>query len=166
MIFKYNLFYNNHFPHVQDFELWTRMAKVTKMANISEPLLKYRIVENSITGEANKNPEERYLTHKKIFNAHLSELGIQNSDEESRLHFNVSLYRRLKEHKVCFTQLDDYFNKLIISNDKKNIFDRYELKKVLGKRWLVNVYYRKDIRRFFSRYTLYGILGLINRRIV
>ncbi len=166
MIFKYNLFYDGNFLHAQDFELWTRMAKVTKMANISKPLLKYRIVKNSITREANKNPKERYLIHKKIFNSALEELGIQNSDEESKLHFNVSLYKRIKEHKVCFKQLENYFNKLIISNDKKNIFDNYELKKVLGKRWLVNVYYRKDIRRFFSKYTLYGIFSLINRRIV
>ena len=166
MIFKYNLFYDNNFLHAEDFELWTRMAKVTKMANISKPLLKYRIVKNSITREANKNREERYLIHKKIFNSFLEELGIQNSDEENKLHFNVSLYKRIKEHKICFKQLENYFNKLIISNDEKNIFDNYELKKALGKRWLVNVYYRKNIRRFFSKYTLYGIFSLINRRIV
>ena len=40
MIFKYNLFYDNQFLHAEDFELWTRMAKVTQMANLSKPLLK------------------------------------------------------------------------------------------------------------------------------
>ena len=166
MILKYNLFYDNNFLHAEDFELWTRMAKITKMANISEPLLKYRIVENSISRKANKNLEERYLIHKKIFNTYLEKLGLQNSEEENKLHFNVSLNKRIKEHKICFEQLENYFNKLVTSNQNKKVFDNIEMKKVLGKKWVVNMYYRKNIRKFFSKYFLYGVLGLINKWII
>lgn len=163
MILKHNLFYDNDFLHAEDFELWTRMAKVTKMANISKPLLKYRIVENSISREANKNLRERYLIHKKIFNSYLEELGIQNSDKENKLHFNVSLNKRIKENKICFEELENYFNKLITANKNKRIFDNLEMRKTLGKRWLLNVYYRKKISKIFSKYFLYGVWGLINK---
>jgi len=163
MILKYNLFYDNNFLHAEDFELWTRMAKVTKMANISKPLLKYRVVENSITREANKNLGERYLIHKKIFNTYLEELDIQNSEEEKKLHFYVSINERIKEHEICFEQLEKYFNKIIDANKSKKIFNNLELKKVLGKKWLANIYYTKNISKVFSKYFLYGIWGLINK---
>ncbi len=163
MIFKYDLFYDNRFLHVEDFELWTRMAKITNMANLSKPLLKYRVVDNSITREANKNLEERYLVHKKIFNTYLEELGIQNTDEENKLHFYIAINERIKEHEICFEELENYFNKLITANQNKKIFNSLEMKKVLGKKWLVNMYYRKNISKIFSIYFMYGILGLINK---
>jgi glycosyltransferase involved in cell wall biosynthesis len=154
------------FLHAEDFELWTRMGEITKMANLSEPLLKYRIVENSISREANKNLEERYLVHKKIFNTYLKRLKITNREEENRLHFNISLNHRIKEHEVCFNKLDKYFNKIILANKNQKIFNDLELKKILGKKWLINMYYRKNIRNGFSRYFLYGLLSLIHKWIV
>lgn len=166
MIIKNNLFYDNQFLHAEDFELWTRMAKITNMSNLPKPLLKYRVVESSITREANKNLEERYLIHKRVFNTYLEELGIQNSDEENKLHFNVSINDRIKEHEICFEALENYFNKLIFANKSKKIFNTLEMKKVLGKKWLVNMYYRKNISKFYSKYFLYGILSLINKYII
>lgn len=163
MIFKYNLFYDNQFLHAEDFELWTRIAKITNMANLPKPLLKYRVGENSITREANKNLEERYLIHKRIFNTYLEELSIQNSEEENKLHFNVSINDRIKEHEIYFEALENYFNKLITANKRKKIFNNLDMKKVLGKKWVANMYYRKNIRKISSKYFLYGIWGLITK---
>ena len=122
VILKYNLFYDNNFLHAEDFELWTRMAKVTKMANLSKPLLKYRVVASSITREANKNIEERYLIHKKIFSTYCKELGTQNSEKENKLHFNIAIHERIKKQEIYFEELEKYFNKLIDGKQKqKNI---------------------------------------------
>jgi glycosyltransferase involved in cell wall biosynthesis len=40
---KYGLWYSHDYPHAEDYELWFRAANVTKLANIPEVLLKYRI---------------------------------------------------------------------------------------------------------------------------
>lgn len=55
IILKYNLFYNKKFKHAEDFELWTRFAKYTKITNIQKPLFKYRILVDSITRAADKD---------------------------------------------------------------------------------------------------------------
>lgn len=163
MIFKYNLFYDNQFLHAEDFELWTRIAKVTQMANLAKPLLKYRVVDNSMTRAANKNLGERYLIHKKIFNTYLEELDIQNSDKENKLHFNVSINERIKDNEICFEELENYFNKLISANKSKKIFNNLEMKKVLGKKWLANMYYKKNISKSFSKYFFYGVWGFVKK---
>jgi glycosyltransferase involved in cell wall biosynthesis len=163
MIVTHNLYYDIAFLHAEDFELWTRMAKYTRVANIDEVLLKYRVVANSITREANKDIEKRYAIHKKIFNTYLTALELENSDEEYRLHFNISLNKRIKETEIDFKELEQYLNKLLMANKNTKFFDTLELKKVLGKKWLVNMYYRKKFSKIFSKYFLYGILGLIHK---
>jgi len=154
----------HHFLHAEDFELWTRMAKIIKMANLSEVLLKYRVVEESISRQANKNMEERYKIHKKIFGTYLKTLGIMNTEQENRLHFNIALNSRMRKHEIDFKELKIYFNKLLLVNKESKVFDPFYLKKLLGKKWLINIYYRKNIKRIFSKYFLYGILGLLDKR--
>lgn len=39
---KYNLRYNPDYKHAEDYELWVRACRVTKIANIQQVLLKYR----------------------------------------------------------------------------------------------------------------------------
>lgn len=46
---KYNLQYDNSFICSQDYELWSRAIRYLKMANLPEVLLKYRVLEESIT---------------------------------------------------------------------------------------------------------------------
>lgn len=41
--------YDPRYKHAEDYELWTRMAARSKTANIPERLLRYRILEGSIT---------------------------------------------------------------------------------------------------------------------
>jgi len=43
------LSYESPFVHAEDFDLWTRMLAVTEGANLSEPLLYYRIHAHSVT---------------------------------------------------------------------------------------------------------------------
>lgn len=163
LIFKHHLFYDSDFLHAEDFELWTRVAKVTKMENISEILLKYRLLEDSITREANKNIDKRYAIHKKILNMYLNQLGLTNTEKENRIHFNISLHQRIKDNDIDFEVLEKYFNKLLIANKNNNIFNSLEIKKVLGKKWLAAVYYKKNFSRVFSKYYFYGILALIGK---
>lgn len=46
---KYNLQYDNSYICSQDYELWSRAIRYLKIANLPEVLLKYRVLEESIT---------------------------------------------------------------------------------------------------------------------
>lgn len=46
---EYNLRYDPNYPLAEDHELWSRMLNVTKMRNIPDVLLKYRVHENSVS---------------------------------------------------------------------------------------------------------------------
>ena len=48
-LFKQNLYGSKEYSAVEDYELWTRMAKVTKFHNIPEYLFKYRIYGESFS---------------------------------------------------------------------------------------------------------------------
>ena len=155
IIEKYNLFYNEEFLHSQDFELFSRMAKVTKMANLKVPLLKYRVLESSITKKTKE--KERYKFLNKIFINYLKGLDFEINN---KLHFYLSVNHRVKDNKINKKELYNYFEKLTKTNNQKKVFDKISLNKVLGKRWLWYLYYKKDFSAIFNKYFIYGLLGL------
>jgi len=157
------LLYNQEFLHVEDYALWVELAKITEFANLSQPLLRYRVLKNSITRVADKNHQERYRTHQKIFTKYLDILGMDRTEDEKKLHFALSVNTRIKEAKLDFYILNDYFDKIVKLNNEIKYFDSLELKKVLGKKWLWTFYYRKNIDGLFSKYFLYGLWGMIRK---
>ncbi len=157
------LFYNEKFLQAQDFELWTRMAEYTKFANLKIPLLRYRVLEESITRVSDKNIEDRYKIIKSIFIYSLKRLNIQNNEEENRLHFNLTVNTRIRDNQIEFSSLEKYFSKLVEANYREKIFDNQELKKVLGKKWFWNVYYKKSIKALFSKYFFYGVWSMVTK---
>jgi len=163
LIVKNKLFYNEEFLHAEDFELWTRMVGYAKFANVKRALLKYRIINDSITRAANRDEENRYKVIKSIFESYLQRLKIENSEEENRLHFNLSENIRIRDNNIEFSSLESYFSKIIEANNREKIFDNLELKKVLGKKWFWNVYYRKNIKALFSKYFFYGVWSVLSK---
>ncbi len=49
VILDHNLFYDENFKHAEDYELWTRVLKITKAYNFQSPLVKYRVSGTSIS---------------------------------------------------------------------------------------------------------------------
>ena len=163
VILKYDLFYDEKFKHAEDFELWSRFAKYTKISNIQKPLLKYRILVDSITREADKDVDQRYQTIKSIFKKYIEKLGMENSEEENKLHFNLTLNDRIRDNNIEFKLLRKYFHKILKANKEKKIFDGVELRKVLGKKWLWNLYYRREVKGIFSKYFVYGVWSVLSK---
>ncbi|EFS96762.1 glycosyltransferase, group 2 family protein [Capnocytophaga ochracea F0287] len=53
-----HLYYNTDYPHAEDYKLWCDIAQYTKLANIPEVLLYYRINENQVSNKYNKEQKE------------------------------------------------------------------------------------------------------------
>lgn len=78
---EYNFRYDETKLSCQDWELWTRISKVEKMANLSDFLMKYRIIENSNHRAAAKmNTHLEYRS--KIISTHWEYFGHLFSEKE------------------------------------------------------------------------------------
>lgn len=53
IIAKYNLHYDEDYPHAEDYKLWYDFSKVTQMANLPKILLKYRINKGQVSQKYN-----------------------------------------------------------------------------------------------------------------
>jgi len=62
VLLESQLRYDTRFELAEDYALWSRLARVTKFANLAEPLLSYRLHENQITKVYSK--EQIGLTEK------------------------------------------------------------------------------------------------------
>lgn len=163
---KNKLKYNNNYPNAQDYELWSKISNTTKMGNISEILLRYRISKNSITSIADGNKTElRYKLISDIFKIYIKSLGLNNTEEENKLHFTLALNTRIQNSKYDIEFVNNYLQKLIIANRHVKLFDESKLIVFLSKKFLVFSYYKfkksyLDIR--FLKYKLFYI-GIFER---
>lgn len=121
-ILKENNFrYNENFKYAEDFRLWAEIMPKYKVSNINKPLVKYRIVKNSITRKANKDMKQREEVFKAIFNDYLNNLNVKVSKEELDLHFEISMIQNLKTFKFDLKPKEEYLNKLRTSNESEEI---------------------------------------------
>lgn len=56
---KHGFQYNPEYKHVEDYELWMRMVQVTKIHNITEVLLRYRVTGDNVSIINNSEQKER-----------------------------------------------------------------------------------------------------------
>ena len=164
------LSYNLEYVNSQDYELWSRLCDITKMANIYKVLLKYRIVSNSITATTDKYKEElRYQLLKGVFTKVLENLNIVNTEEENKLHFIIGLNDRMQKNSIDMNDLDRYLSKIVESNKKTKYFDVNYLMKFLSRKYIIALYFqlkKSDFQlfsvlksKFFYYFIFYKIRG-------
>lgn len=143
---KASVFKDNRYDfgalHVEDFELWNRLArKGVRLANIRDHLIDYRWHDSNISAI---NKTAQYESKLDILQPQVSELlGRDVSRDEMQLHFfSFNLYS--KNHKCT----DDspaaklpaqkaWLLELSAANLKKGIFPETDFNAVLLSRWLV-----------------------------
>lgn len=78
--------YSDLYPHGEDYALWTQIAQKYKVTNIPEVLLKYR---KSASQVSNKYANQQLTTTLKIQREQLMLLGIEPTDGECMLHWEI-----------------------------------------------------------------------------
>ena len=143
---KSNIFYDEQFPHAEDYELWIRLSRVTRIANLESILLLHRI-HNSSTGATYTNLQLE--TASRIRLEQLEHLGISFSEEEADLHHRLgrSLYESLGD-SLC--EVHKWLLKIKTANDERKIYHEPSLSEILGKQ-LLNVV-RINKGTFFNKF--------------
>ena len=127
LLMKYNLVYNNQFPHAEDYEFWTRCAKYADCEILREYLLKFRRRESSVSASFTKLQKEEAYS---IIKIQLNELGLRMSSDIQDLH-----YRLFVDMKPYDNTLKKWIKRIISANTKYKVFNQKKLKKLLWYRW-------------------------------
>ena len=115
---EYAIFYDADYPHVEDYELWVRIAKMAIFANLPNVLYHCRRNGENIS-EINR--ETRVIPGKQICKTVLSPLGIIGSEKVIRLHFELSGNSDILLNSV--SELKKYNDELIRRNKLYKIYD-------------------------------------------
>lgn len=146
-IANHNLRYDEAITTCEDWELWVRISKIGKMANLPDFLMKYRILENSnhrSLQKINKHLEER----SKIISNYWSYFGIPFFEQEiyefyfgkmaeSRKEFNLKTQKLIHAFNTIYDKTEHHFT----IKDRKNF--RYLLA-----RKILNYWKRSQISRY------------------
>ncbi|WP_394902518.1 glycosyltransferase [Bacteroides xylanisolvens] len=116
---QYHLCYENVYRNAEDYGFWVELSKYTQFANINKVLLKYRILQGSITRMANKDLVSRYEIHKLIYQNYLLRNNISLSDDELWIHFLISDNKRFVKSKYVNTPV-------IVYQHLMNLLDCYK----------------------------------------
>ncbi|WP_141500338.1 glycosyltransferase family 2 protein [Paenibacillus luteus] len=125
---SYALYYDYNSPHTEDYELWSRMAHLTRVTNLPDVLLHYRIHGEQVGA---KHGEEQRLVGRKIVYNQLIRMGLLPSDEELNLHMDVC-NRRLRATDEFIQSVRGWFDKLRTKNNESKLFTPQGLENVLN----------------------------------
>ncbi|MDC1105288.1 glycosyltransferase [Prolixibacteraceae bacterium] len=142
---KYNLFYDESLCSTQDYDLWTRAALVTKLANIDEVLLLYRVHNKQVSSLKKKQQEDNF---NEINLRYLTAIIGPLSEEESQISKYLWKYKSFNnnEEQSIFKA---FILKIIEKNDVHHCINYKELYLPL-----INTLIKKQYKKEFSNYIL------------
>lgn len=129
---EYDLRYNKEFDWAEDFDLWTRARHLTKMLNLENSLLRYRINSSSMTSSGTNKV---HVTVGKINKRSLLELGINPSEEDLNLHLNIGHHLVDPSNYHLIRKTNDYLSQIVLKNKEFKIYSEEILKGVIAKFW-------------------------------
>lgn len=159
----YNLRYNMDYAYVEDYELWIRCSKLTKMANIEKVLVLYRFGHSSISST---HGEKQKQLKRKIYRDNLRGIGIEDSrildvlvhekpvdpdflDEIYRVLENVCIRQETGNTLIFKSYIQDIWNKTCYKSTSKgytSFLEYYKFKLGRDRRFS----YGKEIKFFFK----------------
>jgi glycosyltransferase involved in cell wall biosynthesis len=141
LLTNHNLRYDANFPHAEDYELWTRIAKYCRLANLPEVLLLYRIHGEQIGAKYNI---EQVATGGRVRMAQLCNLGISFGSKEFNLHEEIfagvqkGIGKRGYAARISFLKdSETWLMKLLDANKHGALLNSASFDNILAERWFV-----------------------------
>ena len=165
---KNSLSYKAEFFPAEDYELWTKMARITNFHNFKDPLLKYRRSEAQIS--TTKNKDQDNVTFAIAWNQVLKLEIVDSAD-----------YRSLHKGFLCgpwpnnlneLQKLAKWLELILLANNKLNLFNNKYFSTELAKRYwkicyfstsrhfkAIDLYRNSDFSKFYSPPFIQNIKG-------
>ncbi len=123
--------YDEDYPYAQDYELWCRLSRSCRFANIGEVLLRYRLHERSV-GRCKSDIQAMLAC--RVRKRLLSELGIEPTELELQLHGDISLWR-IETDRRFLERAHAWLLNLRRANAERGVIQQQVFEKVLARRW-------------------------------
>ncbi|MBD8389978.1 glycosyltransferase [Dysgonomonas sp. BGC7] len=127
------LSFEREYLHVEDYALWSEAIYKTKIANIGEPLLLYRIHKQQVSSLYEDIQTEN---KKKVFKIHCSQLGLPLDDEFLDIYTSVAEAVPLLSSFKYLDKCEEFMLRLIEINRNKHFCDASYLERMLSIHWL------------------------------
>lgn len=149
---EYHIKYNETCLLAQDYELWTRCAKLTNMMVIPKVGYYIRVHNKRITST---KKEEQTKVVKMIYKRNLEELGIKPIPKNIDIMFFLSGRKNLDIEKK---EILSFIEMVIAKNNEKHIYEYKILKKIL--------YFNYVLRMFTLKKKLVNIKYIVQSHII
>lgn len=126
-----NLFFNSKFLHAEDYELWTRVADYTKLANIQDVLYMVRTHKGSVSQQYK---DIQHWNTIQIIKKYFQKVGVNLTDEEVEKFRNIaySVFPVDKEEVACSEQI---LFKIVNANRQSNYLPHKQFEEFVSSRW-------------------------------
>lgn len=144
--------FDKEYIHAEDYDLWTRISRKHKVANIPDFLIKYRWHETNVSVTNSKKQEE---VKDRIINRELNLLGLTPNNEELYLHkvsFTQFDVKNQMNHKKfeSFDKLENWFLKIVEANSERELYDKNALIQFLWSRWIIVCIVQKKFGKIYK----------------
>lgn len=127
----FDLPYDPKFIHAEDYELWVRLSRYTRFANLPKVLLYHRLHSNNV---GSMYTAEQETTADRIRHNQLLQLDITPSQEESILHRSIAS-RKFQADKDFVEKSEEWLRKIKQSNETLQCYPEPAFSKVLAEYW-------------------------------
>jgi hypothetical protein len=125
--------FEQEYLHVEDYALWSEAIYKTKIANINEPLLLYRVQKQQISLLL----EDLHTDNKKkVFRIHCKHLGLPADDDFIDVYASVAECVPSRPSFAYLGKCEEFMLSLLELNNKKPFCDGNYLLKLLSIHWL------------------------------
>ncbi|NDV67850.1 glycosyltransferase family 2 protein [Dysgonomonas sp. 25] len=125
--------FKQQYLHVEDYALWSEAIYKTKLANIGEVLLLYRVHQSQVSSMYEDIQAEN---KKKVFEIHCRHLGIPISEELLDIYSSVAESVPSEASFAYLDKCEEFMLSLLRIQDEKPFCDGNYLKSMLSIHWL------------------------------
>lgn len=124
-------FYEAEFPHAEDYAAWQRLSAHTKIANLPEFLLRYRVSAQSVSVQ---NMAEQRASVAKVAKRALAEIGLAATPRDLALHLAVT-YMEFERSFAFLRELEHWLGRVVAANATYGRYDQAVLRRLVEERW-------------------------------
>ncbi|MNO28193.1 putative glycosyltransferase EpsE [compost metagenome] len=125
ILVNHSLQYDAYYNYAEDYQLWTQLSHVTKLSNVPEVLLYYRLHDAQISKSYTTDQVEQA---QRIKYEQLIRLGIEVSEEEFSAHLNLCEGKGFSDTD----RKKNWVRKILKKNLETRVYDQVALMKVLS----------------------------------
>ncbi|MFV0417115.1 MAG: glycosyltransferase family 2 protein [Dysgonomonas sp.] len=125
--------FEQQYLHVEDYALWSEAIYKTKIANLPEPLLLYRVHKNQVSS---LNEELQTENKKEVFKIHCNHLGLPIDNKFIDIYASVAESIPSESSFKYLDKCEKFMLSLMALNQEKDFCDNKYLSHMLSLHWL------------------------------